>query len=65
MNEHSRIEDIAGRLRPRTASNVLLWIIAAFFILFLVWASFTKLDRSVRGQGLVIASSHLQVVSNL
>ena len=65
MNEQTRLEDFAGGVRPRHASNVLLWIIAGFFILFLVWASFTKLDRSVRGQGRVIASSHMQVISNL
>jgi adhesin transport system membrane fusion protein len=65
MSEHSNLEDIAGRLRPRQASNVLLWIIAIFFIAFVAWAALTKLDRTVRGQGRVIASSHLQVVSNL
>ncbi|MDB5672134.1 MAG: HlyD family type secretion periplasmic adaptor subunit [Alphaproteobacteria bacterium] len=65
MNEHTHIEDLAGRIRPRTASNVLLWIIAAFFALFVIWATFTKLDRSVRGQGRVIASSKMQVISNL
>jgi adhesin transport system membrane fusion protein len=65
MNEHTHIEDLAGRVRPRQASNLMLWIIASFFILFVIWAAMTKLDRSVRGQGRVIASSHLQVVSNL
>jgi adhesin transport system membrane fusion protein len=65
MNQHVHIEDIAGEIRPRTASNVLLWVVAAFFIAFILWASLTKLDRTVRGQGRVIATSHMQVISNL
>ena len=65
MNEHTHIEDLAGRVRPRQASNVLLWIIAIFFVAFVIWAAVTELDRTVRGQGRVIASSQLQVVSNL
>src|SRR4051812_22647342 len=32
---------------------------------FFVWASLTELDRTVRGQGRVIPSSRLQIVSNL
>jgi adhesin transport system membrane fusion protein len=65
MNQHSHIEDIAGEIRPRTASNVLLWVIGGFFVAFILWASFTKLDRTVRGQGRVVATSHMQIVSNL
>ena len=66
MNEHQgNLEDMAGRIRPRSASNLLLWGVAGFFVIFLVWASLTELDRSVRAQGRVIASSQLQVVSNL
>jgi adhesin transport system membrane fusion protein len=65
MNQHVHIEDLAGEIRPRTASNVLLWVVGAFFLAFVLWASFTKLDRTVRGQGRVIASSHMQIVSNL
>jgi adhesin transport system membrane fusion protein len=65
MNEHRHIEDFAGDVKPRTASNILLWVVAAFFVAFIAWASLTKLDRTVRGGGRVIASSHLQVISNL
>jgi adhesin transport system membrane fusion protein len=59
------LEDFAGRIRPKTASNVLLWAVLVFFIVFIAWAALTELDRTVRGQGRVIASSQLQVVSNL
>ncbi len=59
------IEDRIASFKPNAASTLLLWLIAAFFVLFVIWASFTQLDRSVRGQGRVVPSSRLQVVSNL
>ena len=65
MNEHSHIEDLTDRIKPRTASNVLLWVVIGFFVVFVIWAALTELDRTVRGQGRVIATSQLQVVSNL
>jgi adhesin transport system membrane fusion protein len=65
MNEHTHIEDLATRIKPRTASNVLLWVVIGFFVTFIIWAALTELDRTVRGQGRVIATSQLQVVSNL
>src|SRR6478752_2490653 len=63
--ESPHLEDLADRIRPRAASNLLLWAILGFVAVFVIWASFTELDRTVRGQGRVIASSQLQVVSNL
>jgi adhesin transport system membrane fusion protein len=65
MNEHTHIEDLTDRIKPRTASNVLLWVVVGFFVVFIIWAAVTELDRTVRGQGRVIATSQLQVVSNL
>src|SRR3954462_3322378 len=65
MNDATHIEDLAGRIRPASASNLLLWVVGIFFVAFFAWASLTKLDRTVKGQGKVIASSHLQVISNL
>ncbi|HEX8449472.1 MAG TPA: HlyD family type I secretion periplasmic adaptor subunit [Allosphingosinicella sp.] len=65
MNEHTHIEDLTSRIKPRTASNVLLWVVIGFFVTFIIWAALTELDRTVRGQGRVIATSQLQVVSNL
>jgi adhesin transport system membrane fusion protein len=65
MNDATHIEDLAGRIRPAAASNILLWAVGIFFVIFFAWASLTKLDRTVKGQGRVIASSHLQVISNL
>ncbi|HZF44333.1 MAG TPA: HlyD family type I secretion periplasmic adaptor subunit [Sphingomonadaceae bacterium] len=65
MNAHVPLEERARRVRPRDASSVLLWGTALFFVVFVVWAALTELDRTVRGAGRVVASSQLQVVSNL
>lgn len=59
------IEDYVQRIRPTTASNVLLWAILGFVVIFFIWAALAQVDRTVRGQGRVIPSSQLQVVSNL
>ena len=61
----THLEDLTTRIKPRTASNMLLWFVVGFMVVFFVWAYFTELDRTVRGQGRVIPSSRLQVVSNL
>jgi adhesin transport system membrane fusion protein len=61
----THLEDLATRIKPRSASNMLLWIVVAFCVAFFAWAALTKLDRTVRGEGRVIPSSQLQVVSNL
>jgi adhesin transport system membrane fusion protein len=61
----TRLEELAERIKPRQASNLLLWAIIAFFVIFVIWASWATLDRTVRGSGRVIASSQLQTVSNL
>jgi adhesin transport system membrane fusion protein len=64
MNEMSHFEDLADRIKPRQASNVLLWVVLGFVAVFIAWASLTELDRTVRGSGRVVASSQLQVISN-
>lgn len=64
MNAPVHIEDRIRR-RPRASSSILLWGSALFFVVFVIWAALTELDRTVRGGGRVVASSSLQVVSNL
>ncbi|WP_299324182.1 HlyD family type I secretion periplasmic adaptor subunit [Parasphingopyxis sp.] len=59
------LERLTSRKRPRAASNLLLWLIAGFFIAFIIWAALTELDQTIRGPGRVIPSSQMQVVSNL
>src|ERR1044072_2128304 len=61
----THLEDLTTKLKPKAASSLLLWIIVAFVVAFFIWAAFTELDRTVRGQGRVVPSSQLQVVSNL
>jgi membrane fusion protein, adhesin transport system len=61
----THLEDLTTKIKPRAASNMLLWLIVAFVVAFFLWAGLTELDRTVRGQGRVIPSSQLQIVSNL
>ena len=62
---HTSLEDLTDRVKPRMASSALLWSMVAFFGIFLVWAIFTQLDRTVHGAGRVVPTAQLQVVSNL
>ena len=61
----THLEDLTDRVKPRSASNLLLWGVVSFVVIFFVWAYFAELDRTVRGMGKVVPSSQLQVVSNL
>jgi membrane fusion protein, adhesin transport system len=65
VSHSTTLEDLTDRIKPRSASNALLWAILAFFVLLMLWASFTKLDRTVHGGGRVVPTAQLQVVSNL
>lgn len=46
-------------------ADLILFVIAAFFILFFIWASRSELEEVTRGNGKVIASSKVQVIQNL
>ena len=61
----THLEDLADRIRPKAVSNLLLWLIIGFIVVFVVWASVVKLDRTVHAPGRVVPSSRLQVLSNL
>lgn len=61
----THLENLTDRIKPRGASNLLLWFVVGFVVIFFTWAYFAELDRTVRGMGRVIPSSQLQVVSNL
>jgi adhesin transport system membrane fusion protein len=47
------------------SSHLLLFFIIAFWTIFIVWASFAKLDEVTRGDGTVIPSSEVQKISSL
>jgi adhesin transport system membrane fusion protein len=58
--------DLLGRpAMPARAATLLLWTIAAFALIALLWAAFAKVDEVAQAQGKVIPSHQLQVVSNL
>lgn len=58
-------EDRVLAVEPRRAASYMLYLVAAFFLFAVIWASLTKIDRTVRATGHVIPSAKLQVVSNL
>ena len=61
----THLEDLTDRIKPKTLSNLLLWLIVAFVVIFIVWASVVKLDRTVHAPGRIVPSGRLQVLSNL
>jgi membrane fusion protein, adhesin transport system len=46
-------------------AQLLLWLIAAFILVMLVWASFAQVDEFTRGEGKIVPSSDIQIVQNL
>lgn len=58
-------ESSPDEFATKKSANTMLWLIVGFFVLALAWATFTKIDRTVHGIGRVVASSKMQVVSNL
>jgi adhesin transport system membrane fusion protein len=59
------LADSSNLGRWRLAPNLILWLIIAIIGCFILWAYFTELDRTVRGQGRIVPTSQLQLVSNL
>src|SRR5438045_9050493 len=49
--------------QPLTGARMIIVASAAAFFLFLLWASLAQLDEVTRGQGKVIPSSKLQVIT--
>lgn len=45
--------------------HLLLYTIAAFFVIALIWAAFTELEEVTRGEGKIIPSSQIQVIQSL
>ena len=44
--------------------SLVLWLILFVLIVFIVWASFSKIDQIARAQGQVIASSRTQIIQS-
>jgi adhesin transport system membrane fusion protein len=49
--------------QPMTGSRMIIVACSAAFALFLIWASLARVDEVTRGQGKVIPSSKLQVIT--
>ncbi len=66
MSDHTDLAvidiDESMPIEPSRAAQYLLYCIAAFFVLTIVWASVAKLDRVTRGQGRVVTSNQLQEI---
>lgn len=61
MDEVEAVE----RQGPRLFAHLLLVVVAAFFVVFVAWASWAALEEVTRGEGRVIPSRQVQVVQNL
>ena len=59
------ITGLIGNIFRAPKADLILFTIAAFFILFFIWASRSELEEVTRGNGKVIASSKVQVIQNL
>ena len=49
---------------PRGGRSI-IYVVLAFFVLFLIWAYFSNIEEVTRGEGKVVPSSQLQVIQNL
>ncbi|MFN3700079.1 MAG: HlyD family type I secretion periplasmic adaptor subunit [Alphaproteobacteria bacterium] len=57
--------EAATRLRPSSASVILLFTITALVSGFVLWASFARVEEITRGEGQVVPSQQIQVVQSL
>jgi len=48
-----------------TGAKYLLWSVAVFVVIALIWANLAELDELSRGEGEIIPSQQLQVIQNL
>ncbi|PSJ40278.1 HlyD family type I secretion periplasmic adaptor subunit [Zobellella taiwanensis] len=63
--EFSNDTAAAVMLNTPSRARLLLWCMLLFVVVALVWAHYAQLDEVTSGQGRVIPSQQLQVVSNL
>ena len=51
----THLEDLTDRIKPRTASNLLLWFVIGFVVIFVIWAAVTELDQHAGKAGVIVA----------
>ena len=61
------VDDVYGAMMTDapTSHRLIIWSLAAFFVCFIIWAFFSKLDQVTTGSGKVIPSSQIQVIQSL
>jgi adhesin transport system membrane fusion protein len=59
------LESAPDHIKERDLASLLLWVITALTVSLILWASLATVQEVVQGNGKVIPSSRLQVVSNL
>ena len=45
--------------------RLVTWPIMMFMVVFLVWATFSEVDESVRGEGRVVPSGQTKIIQHL
>ena len=45
--------------------DIILFTIATFLIIFIIWANLASLEKVIRGEGKVVVSAKNQVIQNL
>lgn len=67
LEESELVNDHRAALLLETSAGArsLLFMILLFFIIFLLWASFTKIDEVKKGEGKAIHSQKIQKIQNL
>ncbi len=50
--------------QPRSGT-IIIWAVAAFVFVLILWSLFFHIDETVRGQGKAVPSRHVQVIQNL
>ena len=52
-------------MKSTRKADVILYTIALFWLIALIWSSVASLEEVTRGEGRVIASSKMQIIQNL
>lgn len=47
------------------SQHIILVVVAAFFVVFILWANFASLDEVTRGNGTVVPSTEVQILQSL
>ena len=52
-------------IKSTRKADIILYTIALFWLIALIWSSVASLEEVTRGEGRVIASSKMQIIQNL